>query len=176
MVERTLRHLIRCSWRPGDHVVWKSENQERAAIVQSVNAADRTATILYADTGIVELASLLELDPHGTSDLAVNPQLAHDGLGVRRGDFVFIHREGSTNGLEKPRVPRIGEVEAWVREVPISPDGQLGGWRKEMSEIGGNIATSRGGAENVEEGQIRRPNRGDGSFSWFGEVAAVRSW
>ena len=77
--------------RPGDHVIWKTEDQKRAAIVQSVNAVDRTAQVYCKDTGTTELASLLELDPHGTGDWsAIAPT---DGLGVRRGDFVFIHKE-----------------------------------------------------------------------------------
>lgn len=169
------RHSLRCSvftacYRPGDHVVWKTEDVKQPAIVQHVNAVDRTAEILLADSGSTELASVLELDPHGTSDLAaVMPQSASEGLGVRRGDFVFIHREGTTNGFDKPCVPRIGELETWVREGPFL-DGRLSGWRKEMSDIGASLATKRG--EEPNESKIRRPSRDDGLL-WLGEVTNV---
>lgn len=147
---------------------------KRHAIVQSVNAGDRTALILLTDTGKVELAPLLELDPHGTSEpLAVGPQSVPEGLGVRRGDFVFIHRSGTTNGLENPAVPRIGELEAWVSEGPV-PDGQLLGWRKEMADIGADLAAR---CQCIPEGelecQISRPTLGTGCLSWLGEVTDV---
>jgi ubiquitin-conjugating enzyme E2 O len=154
-------------------VVWKREDEKRPAIVQSVNAAERTAAVLLPDSGVVELASVLELDPHGTSDLAaVIPQSASEGLGVRRGDFVFIHREGTTNGFQKPSVPKIGELETWVRECPVV-NGQLVGWRKEMSEIGGSIAR-RPESERIKESQLSLPVPGTGCLSWFGEVTGVR--
>lgn len=159
--------------RPGDHVIWKTDEQKRPAVVQSVNAADRTAQIRLVDTGAIELASLLELDPHGSSDwtsLAPN----NDGLGVHRGDFVFIHREGTTNGVEPPAVPRIGELEEWVREVPaVNAHGHLSGWRREMAEIGNRIAELRGVDPTLQEGQIKRAQPGDDSLSWFGEVTEV---
>ena len=67
---------------------------------------------------------------------------------------MFIHREGTTNGLEKPRVPKIGEVEAWVRELPMTPEGHLAGWRREMTEIGAEIATNRRPGHDPE-GKVR---------------------
>ncbi|KAI0932058.1 hypothetical protein AcW2_000786 [Taiwanofungus camphoratus] len=158
---------------PGDHVLWKTEDQKRPAIVQSVNAVDRIAQVRCMDTGTVELASLLELDPHGTGDWsAVSPT---DGLGVRRGDFIFIHKEGMANGVEKPMVPRIGEVEEWVREAPVvQPGGQLSGWRREMADIGNRIADRRGKDPSIEEGQIMRPQKGSTHLNWFGEVTELR--
>ncbi|ESK98044.1 isocitrate lyase [Moniliophthora roreri MCA 2997] len=150
---------------PGDHVLWSSEGVKRPAVVQAVDAAQRTATLLFNDTGKVEMVSLLELDPHGTSDADPMAQLNFEGLGVRRGDFVFIHQEGTTNGFEKPRVPRIGELEAWVRENPFV-SGQLHGWRKEMSELGAQIATSRS-AEGDLQVHMKEP---DSSLHWVGEV------
>ncbi|KAH9837167.1 uncharacterized protein C8Q71DRAFT_757052 [Rhodofomes roseus] len=154
---------------PGDHVIWKTEDQRRAAIVQSVNAVDRIAQVRCEDNKQVELASLLELDPHGTSDWsAVAPT---DGLGVHRGDFVFIHKPGATNGAEPPMVPRIGEVEEWVREPPVvSGTGHLGGWRREMADIGNKIAERRGRDPTIEEGELQRPHKGDTHLDWFGEV------
>ena len=141
--------------------------------MQSVNAQDRTAYVRVVETGAIELASVLELDAHGTNDWsALAP--TNDGLGVRRGDFVFIHREGTTNGVEPPMVPRIGEVEEWVRETPtVSPNGQLGGWRRQMADIGTRIAEERGREGSVEEPPIRRPQKGDASLNWFGEVTDV---
>ena len=41
-----------------------------------------------------------------------------DEFGIHRGEFVFIHREGATNGSVMPRVPKISELESWVRDVP----------------------------------------------------------
>ncbi|KAL0578614.1 hypothetical protein V5O48_003405 [Marasmius crinis-equi] len=139
---------------------------KRSAVVQSVDAAQRTATVLFDDTGKIELVSLLELDLHGTSDSDPYAQYNMDGLGVRRGDFVFIHREGTTNGFESPRVPKIGELEAWVRENPFS-GGQLTGWRKEMSDLGVEIANRRS-TDGSEEGHMLQP---DGTLDWIGEVS-----
>jgi ubiquitin-conjugating enzyme E2 O len=144
--------------------------------VQSVNAVDRTAHIRFVDTNNIELASVLELDPHDSGDWhAVSPV---EELGVHRGEFVFIHREGTDNGAAKPMVPRIGELEAWVRESPtmhVHENGQLGGWRREMAEIGNDIARRRGRDNSVEEGQLRRrAEQHDTSLNWFGEVVEVR--
>lgn len=143
--------------------------------MQSVNAIDRTALVRCRDNGMIELASLLELDPHGSGDWsAVAPT---DGLGVHRGDFVFIHKEGTTNGVETPIVPRIGEVEEWVRESPIANEtGQLGGWRRDMADIGTRIAERRGRDPTVEEGKIKRPLKDDKSLNWFGEITEVCGW
>jgi ubiquitin-conjugating enzyme E2 O len=69
--------------RPGDHVMWKSEDEKRPAIVQSVDAARRTATVLFPSTNTIELVSLLELDPQGTSDSSpLGPDRPPDGLGA----------------------------------------------------------------------------------------------
>lgn len=159
--------------RPGDHVIWKSEDQKRPAVVQKVNAAERTAIVLFTDSGKLELVSVLELDPHGTSSdsVAMIPQSTSDGLGVRRGDFVFIHLEGTTNGFEKPRVPRIGELEEWVREGPFV-DGHFVGWRKELSELGLNVAARRIPGSDLKT-LIKRPSPKDGSLLWIGEVTSV---
>ncbi|KAJ7293424.1 hypothetical protein C8J57DRAFT_1551895 [Mycena rebaudengoi] len=158
---------------PGDYVIWsKEEDERRAVIIQSVNAADRIASVLIPETGDIVLASVLELDPHGTSDTSTTGGDMSDGLGVRRGHFLFVHPEGSTNGSPVvPRVPRIGEVEAWVRDAPFV-DGQLSGFRKEMSELGASIARRRV-AENIVEGQILRPVADDESLEWIGEVTAI---
>jgi ubiquitin-conjugating enzyme E2 O len=153
--------------RPGDHVVWKNEEGVSPAIVQSVNATDRTALILLPDTGTIELAPLLELDPHGNHENDANTVHNYDGFGVRRGDFVFIHKPGTSNGLERPKVPRIGEIEAWVRENSLDGMG-LTGWRKEMHHIGYNVAADSPAAQ-----LIKRPVNGDGKLSWCGEVTGV---
>lgn len=161
----------RLDFRPGDHVLWKGEDAKRPAVVQSVDAVERTAKIRYSDTGTTELASVLELDPHGTSDWSALAPAMFDGLGVRRGDFVFIHKNG-TNGLESPRVPRIGEVEPWVREPPVVHDnGQYGGWRQQMYEIGMSIAQRR--EFDVYEGSVQKVSKDDTTLDWFGEVLDV---
>lgn len=117
---------------------------------------------------------MLELDAHGTNDWsALAP--TNDGLGVRRGDFVFIHREGTTNGVEAPMVPRIGEVEEWVRDPPVAmQNGRYNGWRGHMQDIGMRIAEEHAKSEqSVVEPPIRRPQKGDTSLNWFGEVTNV---
>ncbi|KAL1940019.1 hypothetical protein VTO73DRAFT_9354 [Trametes versicolor] len=159
---------------PGDHVLWKTEDHKRHVVVQSVNAQDRTAYVRVVETGAVELASVLELDPHGSADWSPLAP-ATDGLGVRRGDFVFIHREGTTNGARAPMVPRIGEVEEWVREAPaLGPNGQIGGWRSEMTELGSRIAEQRGKEGSIEEVPLNQAQKGDTSLNWFGEVLDLR--
>ncbi|THH34055.1 hypothetical protein EUX98_g169 [Antrodiella citrinella] len=151
---------------PGDHVFWKDDDNKRPAVVQSVEAAERTAVIRFNDTDKLELASVLELDPHGTTDWAGIG--SHEGLGLGRGDFVFIHPEGANNGALPPSVPRIGELEPWVRET-TGLNGQPGSWRREMVMLGNQIATRRS-SDSVDEGRIRRLLPGDTSLNWFGEV------
>lgn len=141
--------------------------------MQSVNALDRTAYVRYTDNGNVELASVLELDPHGSSDWSsVSPV---EGLGLHRGEFIFIHLPGGSNGAQYPMVPRIGEMEDWVRESPMMhvENGQLAGWRRTMAEIGNDIAKRRGKDPAVEEGKLRRPQPNNASLNWFGEVVDV---
>ncbi|EKM83554.1 hypothetical protein AGABI1DRAFT_117056 [Agaricus bisporus var. burnettii JB137-S8] len=118
---------------PGDHVMWKNEDQTRPAIVQSVDATRRTATVLLPDTNSNELVSLLELDPQGTSDTSpLGPDRPPDGLGAHRGELVLIHGHGRTNGYTKPWVPKIGELEPWIRELSLDN----GGWRKDLCDLG----------------------------------------
>ncbi|KAF5375118.1 hypothetical protein D9758_000439 [Tetrapyrgos nigripes] len=153
---------------PGDHVIWSNEGVRTPVVVQAVDAAQRTAKVLFTETGKIEMVSLLELDPHGTSDPEL-PQGGLDGLGLRRGDFVFIHNEDTTNGYTPPRVPKIGELESWVRENPFAGGtNQLSGWRKEMAALGTNIATRRG-KDGVVEGQMQRSPE-NGFLHWIGEV------
>ncbi|KAH7912999.1 hypothetical protein BJ138DRAFT_1147026 [Hygrophoropsis aurantiaca] len=152
---------------PGDHVFWKSEDQTRAAVVQSVNSTDRVAKIRFSDTGEIEMVSVLELDPNGMSDWASATTHPHiHGLGVRRGDIVFIHPESSTNSYKIPRVPRIGEIEDWVRESPVRSDGELGGWRREMADLGSRVAAERKGSVY----HVQQPSQAHSSLSWVGEV------
>ncbi|KAF7310777.1 Isocitrate lyase [Mycena chlorophos] len=152
---------------PGDWVLWNTEDERRPVIVQSVDAPQRTASVRVAETGKIELVSVLELDTHGASDAL----MLDADLGVRRGDWVFIHPEGRTNGSPLGRVPRIGEVEPWVREPPFI-DNQLAGFRKDMSEIGADIARQRG-LESAVQNRMLRLSPDDQSLLWFGEVADV---
>lgn len=139
---------------------------ERPGIVQSVDAVERTASLLFPDTAAIELVSLLQLDTHGNPDQAID-----GGVGVRLGDFVFIHKVGETNGSAGSRVPRIGEVEHWVREQTYDEE-EMTGWRKTMHDIGRNIAAQRGITGQVEK-SLHRPVRGSGQLAWCGEVTAV---
>ncbi|KAF9244552.1 hypothetical protein BU15DRAFT_85946 [Melanogaster broomeanus] len=157
---------------PGDHVLWKNEDQERIAVVQSVNSADRVAVICCTDTGTLETVSVLELDPNGTGDMSPDTLHGH-GFGVRRGDSVFVHPEGTTNGFPPPRVPKIGEIEEWVREAPVRADGELSGWRRTMADLGARIAADRK-AQRIPLYNVKLPRRDDNSISWFGEVTELR--
>lgn len=121
---------------------------------------------------MTELVSLLELDPQGNSDIStLGPLSTADGLGVHRSEFVFIHRPGETNGYEPPRVPRIGELEPWVREPPLDDTQQIAGWRKEMAELG--LEITRRTSEEVEEFHVKMPISGDDNLLWIGEVTGV---
>jgi ubiquitin-conjugating enzyme E2 O len=161
--------------RPGDPVLWKTEDGINPSIVQDVDAQARTAHVRVWDTGAIERVSLLELDAYGTGAAVGggNTPSNFDSLGVRRGDFVFIHAEGTVNGAEKGRVPRIGEVPAWVREVVMEENGSIAGWRGEMNTLGIQLAQGRGGPPPKGEGEIRKTERGDTSFNWLGEVTDV---
>lgn len=117
------------------------------------------------------MTSVLELDLHGTGDEAIDAQ-ASDGLGVRRGDFVFIHPPGSTNGFTPPRVARIGELEPWVHELP-DMYGTVGGWRKEMAAVGHATAQSQGTNTPHDDEQAAFPPPGIADLRWLGEVTGV---
>ena len=139
-------------------------------MVRSVNPIARTAIVRVEGATADERVSVLELDHSGTSEPGQDPTTAFDGFGVRRGDFVFIHKEGTTNGCAKPRVPRIGELEAWVRETPFD-EGLYSGWRKEMNDIGSKLAMDdRAG---IVEPYVNRPASEDTSLHWIGEVTEV---
>ncbi len=82
--------------------MWKTEDDKQPAVVQKVNANERTAEIMLY-SGKLELVPVLELDAHGSDIISETP---HDSFGARVGDFVFIHAEGRSNGFEKPHGPR----------------------------------------------------------------------
>ena len=166
--------------------MWKDDSETHPAVVQSVNAVERTAIILLED-GRRERVSVLEIDSHGAQADVSNLQ---DAFGVRRGDSIFIHPEGSDNGCQKPMVPRcdilfpsvcnrcspvvissIGEIEPWVRDTPLPmPDhGKLEGWLGELDAIGQSIAQS----EQRENHKVGRFSPADGRLRWFGEVTDV---
>jgi hypothetical protein len=47
--------------RSSDYVLWKGEDERHVSVVQSINPVNRTATIRFSDTGVIELVSVLEL-------------------------------------------------------------------------------------------------------------------
>ena len=135
-----------------------------------MNAVDRTAEILLDDDHR-EIVSVLELDPHGTDVSPISD--SHDGFGVRRGYFVLTHREGTTNGCERPGVPGIGETEPWAMETPfVEEDGEFTGWRKELDELGQSIARIRG-VEPTPEGFVQRIPVIRSDIDWMGIVIDV---
>lgn len=155
--------------RPGDYVVWKGEGQELPVVVQKVNPAERTATVLFTDSNTTELVSLLELDPHGSAD----PELlgSPDEYGVGQGDIVFIHPEGQTNGHVPPHVPRLGVLEPWAMEAPVYDEQASNlGWRKELCTIGSSLVTPR---KITPPGRIKDSKDSNGSLNWLGHVTNV---
>ncbi|KZT36569.1 hypothetical protein SISSUDRAFT_1049714 [Sistotremastrum suecicum HHB10207 ss-3] len=158
---------------PGDYVLLKDEGETKTAIVQYVKADQRLASVRVIGSEEAELVSVLQLDPYAINE-EVNAATGAGTCGVRRGDFVFIHPEGTTNGLEPPRIRRIGESEAWVSEAPIPDEqGGLGGWRGEMIKIGQGIAMQ----SLSQDAPFHRPilpyeTRGP-KIDWFGEVTGL---
>ncbi|KAL4268073.1 UBC core domain-containing protein [Pleurotus pulmonarius] len=155
---------------PGDYVVWKGEGKEHSVVVQKVNPAERTATVLFTDSNTTELVSLLELDPHGSAD----PELlgSPDEYGVGQGDIVFIHPEGQTNGHTPPHVPRLGVLEPWAMEAPVYGENASNlGWRKELCTIGSSLVTPR---KITPPGRIKDSKDSNGSLNWLGHVTNLR--
>jgi ubiquitin-conjugating enzyme E2 O len=160
-------------YRPGDCVLWKGEEEKRVAIVQSVLAKDRVARVRWYGTNTFEDVSVLELDPHGMS--YENTTGGPDSFGVRRGETVLIHREGTTNGLKEPLVPRIGELEPWVQELPPSTvdgngNGNVEDWRKSLTNSAMKVL-GFDWSRREDETQQSLPN----NSSWVGQVVDVMS-
>jgi hypothetical protein len=131
----SLSHTLSyCRDRPGDFVLWKHDGERKVAIVQSVSAKERVASVRWFGTDIIEDVSVLELDPHGISYADSNNVL--QSFGVRRGDCVLIHKDGSERVTKVPLIPRIGELELWVHEIPSrTPDGTVEGWRGDLTKL-----------------------------------------
>jgi hypothetical protein len=160
--------------RPGDHVLWKTDGKSRTAVVQVVHPSQRVAILKLTDgPEETEMASLLELDPHGTHDIpTTDPGPLPDELGVHRGEFVFIHKEGTTNGSVIPRVPKIGELEAWVQDVPSLHTMQPGGFTDLIYAEGLKIIMTE---ENWRDGRPTFIPTGVpvNPVYWFGYVSDV---
>jgi ubiquitin-conjugating enzyme E2 O len=148
-------------------VVWKTEDGSTAAIVQSVNAKARTAEIRPSASTTNERVPLLELDAYG-NDIAGAPPSGFDSLGVRRSDFVFIHTEGTANGAEQGRVPRIGEMPEWAKD-----NHDTAPWRESMRIKGVELAQSREGLPPRAHAVVKKSERGDATCNWLGEVTDV---
>lgn len=62
-----------------------------------------------------------------------------------------------------------------MREIPtFDNNGQIGGWRKEISDLGAGIASARSKGQ-VQDGLVQKVEVGDTRFNWFGEVTGVRT-
>jgi ubiquitin-conjugating enzyme E2 O len=68
-------------------------------------------------------------------------------------------------------VPRIGEIEAWIRENPFQ-NGQFVGWRKELQELGSRIASQRSTGTLVEK-RFQMSTNAESKLSWCGEVSGL---
>ena len=163
--------------RPGDHVLWKRDGRSRTAVVQVVHPSQRVAILKLTDVQESapenEMAPLLELDPHGTHDITANDLIASpDELGVHRGEFIFIHVEGATNGSLMPMVPKIGELENWVQDVPSLHTMQPGGFTDIIYAEGLKIIMTE---ENWRDGRSTFIPTGVPvkPVHWFGYVSDV---
>ena len=77
---------------------------------------------------------------------------------------MFIHPPSSTNGSNPPRVPKIGELEAWVREPPAQSS-----WRDEFYSLGMSIITT---PDRVPP-TVMGPPSSNSTVNWVGEVVHV---
>ncbi|KAJ3573658.1 hypothetical protein NP233_g2277 [Leucocoprinus birnbaumii] len=157
---------------PGEYALWKADGEAKNVVVQSVNAADRTAKVLLIDSGVTELVSVLELDRSASDPFLGAYTHVAETLGVNRGDVVLIHRPGTTNGCDKSRVPRIGELESWLREDVEAGLNHNPPWKREMSELGAEVARSRS-TWNADDLRFKRASPGDEKYLWFGEVVML---
>lgn len=164
--------------RPGDHVLWKTDGKTRTAVVKVVHPSQRVATLVLTDgpgsVPEIQTVSLLELDPHGTYDIMTGDSTpSPEELGVHRGEFVFIHKEGTTNGSVMPRVPKIGELEGWIQDVPSLYTMQPGGFTDVIYAEGLKVVMTE---ENWRDGRSTTfvpagvPVR---PIHWFGYVSDV---
>lgn len=157
--------------RPGDYIFWKGDEERSKAIgvVQCVSAEERIANVRWEGDDVTEKVPLLELDPHGLgfTEATGGPET----FGIHRGEFVLIHREGTTNSATLPIVPRIGEMEAWVGEsLPMYiEDPQPTGWRSNMAKFGMDVL-----ATGTAKQPLPRPDGAPRTeIRWFGQVVDV---
>ena len=129
---------------PGEHLIWRGDNGERRpAVVQTFNAHQRVADLLFTDTNETGTVSVLELDPGGAGK-------AHYGVGV--GQTVLLCE---CNHTPSPEVPTLGRFETQMDQMV---------WRDEMAKKADEYAMSSPPLEST-------PPQGDrGKIDWFGEV------
>ncbi|GAA6031154.1 hypothetical protein JCM8097_004030 [Rhodosporidiobolus ruineniae] len=146
---------------PGDVGVFSGVTPSRIAVVQSMDARKRTIRIKYLDDAAAagqpeaeEVISGLEFDPHGPPP---------DAYGVRRGDWVLVTREGTTNGAERPTVPSLGESETLAGLMPQGEE-----LRMELSTLGLSYAASLADAFRPPAPQSSPDQLA--SIHWYGEV------
>ena len=150
--------------------MWRNDGQARYAVVQSVNAEQRTAQAMFVEGP--ELVSVLELDMNGPDD----GQAMMEDI-VRVGDMVFLHPDGATNGVSPPRIPVIGEDGEWIHEpMKLNRQGKYVGWRGDFETFGHNIVqtrndASRGGRHPIYDNEMMSPECGGQSIDWLGEVS-----
>jgi ubiquitin-conjugating enzyme E2 O len=129
--------------------------------------------VYFSDTGTIEPVSLLDIDAQGFADTFPGS----DGFGVVLGDIVLIHREGTTNGSGEgsTKVPVIGELESWVRELnpDLHPDQTpaVSEVRTEMTTLGMTSISQRTTGQGKKY-EMKRP-AADEPIQWIGEVTKV---
>lgn len=132
-----------------------------------MNAVERTALLRFS-SGAVENVSLLDLDTQGLSDSLADAHES-DGFGICLGDVVLIHRENNSNGAGSLKVPVIGQLEHWVRD--LAPDSQHSETRQEFGRIGmqdfGTLDLGSSDFDMKQGGEVSDPP------SWIGEATKV---
>ncbi|OCF32415.1 hypothetical protein I316_05840 [Kwoniella heveanensis BCC8398] len=92
---------------PGEHLIWRGENDERRhAVTQSFDPHQRVAELLFPETNEKQLVPVLELDPGGRNGLAA--------YGVGFGQQVLLCEK---NGSTPPEVPVLGQAETPVNNI-----------------------------------------------------------
>ncbi|WVQ93025.1 hypothetical protein IAU59_000088 [Kwoniella sp. CBS 9459] len=92
---------------PGEHLIWRGENDERRhAVTQSFDPHQRVAELFFPDTKEKQIVPALELDPGGRNGLAA--------YGVGFGQQVLLCEK---NGSTPPEVPVLGQAETPVNNI-----------------------------------------------------------
>lgn len=141
---------------PGDFVLHRPDADaddggvasERVAVVQSMDARERTAVLRIYGSDTSEAVPVLELDVHGPETAA---------FGLHRGDTVLIASQPT--GVLPPALPRLGELEELPEEEEL---------RQQMSHLGMAYAQ-----RFDKECPLILPAAPSEGIDWYGSVTGI---